>query len=119
MSVLPAGVPDIDIDELARLHGEALVLLDVRQPYEYEAGHVPGAILVPMNQIIARVEEVPTDRPVYVVCETGSRSLKASQYYRSRGIDAHNVAGGTKAWIDSNRPVAYGPEPSDPSSGGA
>lgn len=114
VSLLGSDVPEVDIDELARQHGDGLVLIDVRRRYEYEAGHVPGAVLMPLDEVMSRLDELPSEGPVYVICETGVRSQKAALFFRSRGIDAHNVAGGTKAWIDSNRPVVYGTEPVAP-----
>lgn len=106
----PPSVPEVSVDDLASADLESTELLDVRQPHEYEAGHVPGAKLIPLDEVVARAGEVPTGRKVYVICETGPRSAKATQFYRSRGIDAYNVTGGTQAWIASQRPVAYGPD---------
>ncbi|MCU1486098.1 MAG: hypothetical protein JWN67_2844 [Actinomycetia bacterium] len=105
-----ASVPEIDVAELARRHAEGAYVLDVRQPDEYEAGHVPGAVLVPLDQLEARQAEVPTDRPLLVICKSGGRSAKAVQVLSAAGLDATNVAGGTMAWIDAGNPVAQGPE---------
>jgi rhodanese-related sulfurtransferase len=102
-------VPEIDIVQLAAALERGATVIDVREPDEYEAGHVPGATLIPLGQVVARVDEVPRSGPVYVVCESGPRSARATQYYRSRGIDARNVAGGTKAWVLSGRPTDTGP----------
>ena len=104
--------PEITVDELAAALDDGLVpLVDVRQPEEYEAAHVPGAKLIPLADVVARAGEIPTGGPVYVICQTGARSQRAADYYRNRGIDAYNVAGGTKAWIDAGRPTAAGPFP--------
>ncbi len=104
--------PEITVDELAAAKAEGLIpLVDVRQPEEYEAGHVPGAKLIPLADVVARFGEIPTQGPVYVICGTGQRSQRAADYYRNRGIEAYNVAGGTKAWIDAGREAAYGPFP--------
>ncbi len=106
------NAPEITVDELAAaLDGGLVPLVDVRQPEEYEAAHVPGAKLIPLADVVARVGEIPSDGPVYVICQTGSRSQRAADYYRSRGIEAFNVAGGTKAWIDAGRGTAHGPFP--------
>jgi rhodanese-related sulfurtransferase len=105
-----SSVPEIDVAELARRHAEGAYVLDVRQPDEYEAGHVPGAVLVPLDQLEARRAEVPTDRPVLVICKSGGRSAKAVQHLAPLGVDATNVAGGTMAWIDAGNPVVEGPE---------
>lgn len=58
-----------------------------------------------------RLDDLPTDRPVYVICAAGARSLRAAEVMRARGIDAVNVAGGTNAWIDAGFEVATGSEP--------
>ncbi len=106
------SAPEISIDELAaaRAGGDARVV-DVRQPEEYEAGHVPGAKLIPLADVVARVGEFPVDGPVYVICQTGSRSQRAADYYRNLGIEAYNVGGGTKAWVEAGYDTAHGPFP--------
>ena len=104
-------IPEIDVDELARRHQQGSLVIDVRQPDEYEEGHVPGARLIPLGEVTSRVDEVPTDVPVLVICRTGGRSLKAAEFLRASGRDATNVAGGTLAWIESGRKIARGGEP--------
>ena len=108
--VRPA-VPEVDVDELDRARSEGAALIDVRQPDEYDAGHVPGARLIPLAEVGMRTGELPTDRPVYVICLSGGRSAKATEFLRNHGVDAVSVAGGTKAWIGSGRPVAHGAQP--------
>ena len=104
--------PLITVDELAAARAEGLVaLVDVRQPEEYEAGHVPGAKLIPLADVVARVGEIPAEGPVYVICGTGPRSQRAADFYRNRGIEAYNVAGGTKAWVEAGLETAHGPFP--------
>jgi rhodanese-related sulfurtransferase len=105
-----ASVPEIDVAELARRHAEGAYVLDVRQPDEYEAGHVAGAVLVPLGELESRLGEVPSDRPLLVICKSGGRSANAVKALTGAGYDATNVAGGTMAWIDAGHPVAEGPE---------
>ena len=105
-----SSIPEIDVAELARRHAEGAYVLDVRQADEYEAGHVPGAVLVPLDQLEGRAGEVPADRPVLVICKSGGRSAKAQQFLVTQGVDATNVAGGTMAWIDAGNRVVEGPE---------
>src|SRR5918996_39247 len=106
------NVPEIDVAELARALGAGAVVIDVREPDEYEAVHVPGAQLIPLGTVTARIDEVPeTDGQLYVICAKGGRSYKAAEYYRSQGIDAVNVAGGTTAWVEAGHPTADGLEP--------
>ena len=106
------SAPEITVEELAAALEEGLVpLVDVRQPEEYQAGHVPGAKLIPLADVVARVGELPSEGPVYVICQTGVRSQRAADFYRNRGVEAYNVAGGTKAWMDAGQETAYGPFP--------
>lgn len=104
-------VPEIDVAELARVRAEGAPLIDVRQPDEYIGAHVPGAALIPLASVPDEVAQVPTDRPVYVICARGARSLRAAEFYRAQGIDAVNVAGGTTAWVEAGQPVSTGMEP--------
>jgi rhodanese-related sulfurtransferase len=108
----PPNVPEVTVDELESVRaGNRPPLIDVREPDEYEAVHVPGAVLIPLGEVVGRVDEVPRDGPVYVICASGGRSAKATEWYRAQGIDARNVAGGTKAWVESGKPAARGSEP--------
>lgn len=104
-------VPEIDIAEAARRLEAGTFVLDVREPDEYADGHVPGAPLIPLGEIVERADEVPTDREVLVICRSGARSQRAAEALRARGIDAVNVAGGTLAWIEAGHAVATGAEP--------
>ena len=98
-------VPEIDVAQLAARRAEGATLIDVRRPEEFDNARVPGAHLIPLGEVVERIEEVPTDGTVYVICATGARSAKAAAHYRSQGIDAVNVAGGTLAWIDAGLPI--------------
>jgi phage shock protein E len=102
------NVPEIDVDELARQSASGAYVLDVRRPDEYAGGHVPGAVLIPLDQLEARRAEVPGDREVYVICHSGGRSARAAAFLLESGHRATNVAGGTKAWIEAGSPVVEG-----------
>lgn len=104
-------VPEIDIAEAARRIAAGTTVIDVREPDEYVDGHVPGAPLIPLGQVTERVDEVPTDGEVLVICKAGGRSRKAAEFLRTQGIDAINIAGGTMAWIDAGQPVVTGEQP--------
>ena len=106
------SVPEIDVHELARLRdGGGATLLDVRNADEWEDARVPGVPLIPLGELAERTDDVPDGEPLYVICAVGGRSARAAEHLRRLGIDAVNVAGGTKAWIDSGRPVVTGPDP--------
>ena len=84
--------------------GEALVV-DVREPWEYAEGHVPGAVPMPLATVPQRAAELPADQVVYLVCAVGARSGQAAAYLSRLGVDAVNVAGGTGEWVSSGYPV--------------
>jgi rhodanese-related sulfurtransferase len=106
-----SDVPEIDIITLEQRMGEGLVVVDVREDDEYTGGHVAGAVFMPLTTVPDKVGELPSDQPFLVICHSGGRSGRAVQFLRAQGLDATNVAGGTKAWIDSGRPVVTGPDP--------
>ncbi len=91
-------VPQVDVVDLERQAPDALVL-DVREPEEYAGGHVPGAVNLPQAELAARLDEVPRDRPLLLVCRSGARSQRAAQFLRQVGFEqVMNVRGGTEAW---------------------
>jgi rhodanese-related sulfurtransferase len=82
------------------------VVIDVREPSEYAAGHIPNAVNVPQADLASRLVEVPRDRPVYLVCHSGSRSLRAAQFLRQMGYEqVANLRGGMAAWRAAGRPL--------------
>jgi rhodanese-related sulfurtransferase len=80
-------------------------LLDVREPYEWEAGHVEGAVHVPMGEVMSRLAEIPVDRDVVVVCKVGGRSAQVVEYLNEVGRTAVNLDGGMYAWVRAGRPM--------------
>jgi rhodanese-related sulfurtransferase/molybdopterin-guanine dinucleotide biosynthesis protein A len=110
-SMSDAAVPEIDVAALAERHAAGAYVLDVRRPDEYEEGHVPGAVLIPLDQLEGRRSEIPADRPLLVICRSGARSARAVEALNAAGFDAINVAGGTLAWIDAGQPVVEGAMP--------
>ncbi len=106
----------IDVDALAARRavpvaddepgGAALELLDVRQPGEWEDGHVPGAVNVPLRSLAGRIAGLEASRPLAVVCQTGYRSTIAASLLAAAGFrSVLDVTGGTAAWIEAGRPV--------------
>ena len=71
-------MPDATLSEFAAAHADGAVVVDVREPSEYVGGHVPGAVLMPMGQLPARLSELDRDRPVYVICATGNPRRKSA-----------------------------------------
>jgi rhodanese-related sulfurtransferase len=102
-------VTEVDVQRFAAAHADGAVVIDVREPVEYESGHIPGARLVPLSTLGDSLSTLPGDQPVYVVCASGNRSRAASAALAARGIDARSVAGGTSAWSRVGRPLVVGP----------
>ena len=85
------------------------ILLDVRENDEWTAGHIPGAVHMPMMEVPARSHEIPDDRDVVVVCRVGSRSAQVVAYLRQNGWDrVINLDGGMSAWSAAGRPMMPG-----------
>lgn len=99
--------PEIDVEELAAAH-ERDILIDVREPDEYDAGHVPGATLIPMSQLANRLGEIGKASPVFVICGSGNRSGEMVDLLRGAGSNAVSVGGGTGAWSRWGRPPLEG-----------
>lgn len=106
------SVPEIDIAGFVEAHQRTHALLDVREPDEYRAGHVPGAVLVPLGQLGDRLDDVPTGGELFVICRSGARSASALELLAHYGIEGTNVAGGTLGWIAAGEPIVTGNQPS-------
>lgn len=83
-------------------------VIDVREMGEYTAGHVPGANWIPMATIPLRVSEIPADKDVYVICQSGGRSAQVCAWLARNGIEVTNVLGGTGAWVTAGLPIETG-----------
>jgi rhodanese-related sulfurtransferase len=92
----------------ALANGSAQVI-DVREPYEREAGYIPGSRHVELQDLAAQADTVDRDRPVIFQCRSGARSLMAAQAFRRAGYDAWSMAGGLEQWVAEGRDI----EPAD------
>ena len=81
------------------------MLLDVREPDEWGAGHAPAAVWIPMGEVADRQAELPEDRDIVVVCRVGARSARVTAALRRAGYEATNLAGGMQAWAAAGLPV--------------
>lgn len=82
------------------------VILDVRRQDEWDAGHAPTAVHIPIEELPARVADLPqSDGPLPVVCRGGGRSSRATKWLNENGHDAVNVTGGMKAWHAADKPM--------------
>lgn len=84
-------------------------LIDVRRPHEFEAGHIPGARHIELNQLQGEAARLGKEKPIVVYCRSGERSAMAAEALRDGGFDAHSLAGGIEAWSREGRSL----EPED------
>ncbi len=104
MSTLPVN---IDAATTAVLkERDDVVVLDVREQWEYDEGHIPGVVHIPMNNIPMVLDQIPTDKTVIVTCRSGNRSDQVTAYLRQNGFDkVHNMSGGILSWQAAGLPV--------------
>jgi rhodanese-related sulfurtransferase len=84
---------------------EGATVLDVREDYEWVAGHAEGALHIPLDQLPARLDELDPDEDLYLICRTGGRSFRAAQWLVGQGYSALNVAGGMDQWLETGKPL--------------
>jgi rhodanese-related sulfurtransferase len=92
--------------QLADLLSEGGVqLVDVREPYEHEAGRIADDLHIELNDLPAEASSLDRERPLVFYCRTGSRSALATQAFVAAGFDAHNLDGGLQAWVKDGLPI--------------
>lgn len=84
---------------------EGAKILDVREDYEWEAGHVDGALHIPLDRLPDSLEDLDPDQDLAVICRTGGRSARATAWLESHGYTAVNVNGGMGAWLEAGKPM--------------
>jgi len=99
--IFQSPTPAVDV---ATLPADAY-LIDVREDDEWQAGHAPEAVHLPLSELVVRMEEVPADRDVYVICKVGGRSEQAVRYLNQAGRTTVNVSGGMLAWHAAGKPL--------------
>lgn len=108
---LAADVKTIDVRQGQAMKDQGAVLLDVREPYEYQEAHVPGSVHVPLGQLKTRLQEIRAlgAKPVAVICRSGNRSSVAAELLMQAGLtNVYNVQGGMIAWEKAALPVVHG-----------
>ena len=99
----------VDVAEAKEmLSGDGVAVIDVREPGEYQSGHIPGATLLPVNSVFARKDELPKDKKIVFVCAVGQRSALAAELAAAAGLPAeslYTLDGGTDAWRKAGEPV--------------
>jgi rhodanese-related sulfurtransferase len=103
---LPAFV---SVDEAHRMYEEGTFVLDVRTPEEWNEFHAPNTTLIPLDELESRVDELPKDQPIVVVCRSGNRSQAGRDILLQAGFNATSMNGGLTAWRDSGYQVVSGP----------
>jgi rhodanese-related sulfurtransferase len=111
MSALSEPDPDaidIDPDQLAEwlARDSAPQVVDVREPYEREAGYIAGSRHIELVELSGRAEELDREHPIVFYCRVGARSEMAAQAFRAAGVQAHSLAGGILRWATEDRPLA-------------
>src|SRR3954462_15330734 len=94
---------EINPERAAELIESGAFLVDVRRPYEWDAGRIPGANHIEINDLASSAESVPRDRPVVFYCRSGSRSALAAAAFRQGGWDAYNLEGGLHEWVEQGQ----------------
>ena len=98
----------VTVDEAKELIDSGAHVIDVRDPHEFEAGHVPAATLIPANSVFDRRDELPKDGQIVFICQVGQRSALACEIAAAAGLPPerlYNLDGGTDAWIAAGQPV--------------
>ena len=97
-------IPTTTVSDLPDPLPDATTVLDVREPVEWEHGHIEGAVHIPLMELPQRLPDVPHGH-VLVVCKIGGRSARAVAYLQQQGIDAVNLEDGMVGWADAGRPM--------------
>ena len=112
-----AGEPyyRISVDEARTIleDGDAIAV-DVRTPDEYKEGHIKGAIWIPVDDVLTRIDELPKDKKLLFICVVGQRSGLACEMASAMGYDQellYNIEDGTPTWLERNYPASYGLDP--------
>ena len=100
-----AASGEVGLDDFAAAHAMGAFVLDVREDHEFTAGHIPGAVHIAMNDVPQRLADIPTDRQVMVICQSGGRSRAITDYLTAQGVDAFNVTDGTQGWASRGWPL--------------
>jgi rhodanese-related sulfurtransferase len=97
---------DVSPEDVRRLLDEgAIELIDVREPYEHEAGRIEGAIHVEIPNLTAAAAQLDQERPIVFYCRSGARSAMTTQAFRASGFQAFNLTGGLLAWVAQGLPI--------------
>ncbi|HET9499465.1 MAG TPA: rhodanese-like domain-containing protein [Marmoricola sp.] len=99
------AVPSVTVAQVPDPLPEGVSVLDVREPQEWEAGHIDGATHIPLRELPEHTDVLPRDDQLVVVCKIGGRSAQAVAYLGQLGVNAVNLVGGMIDWVDAGRPI--------------
>lgn len=101
---------EVSVQDAFSMREEGAFILDVRNQDEWDAGHVPGATLIPLPQLESRLAELPQDQDIVVICRSGNRSATARDVLLDAGFSSvTSVAGGFTNWVSNGYDVEVGP----------
>jgi rhodanese-related sulfurtransferase len=103
------AAPDLEIDP-QQVDGwlaeeRDVQIIDVRETYEREAGHMAGSRHIELERLASQADSIDRDRPVVFYCRLGARSAMAAQAFRGSGYEAYSMRGGLRLWVDEQRPL--------------
>jgi adenylyltransferase/sulfurtransferase len=106
VSGFAASDPQLSPQEVAERLAEGWLVIDVREPYEREAGYIEGTRHIELERLAGQANSIPKDQPVIFQCRLGARSGMATQAFRASGYEAYNLDGGIQAWAGAGLPLA-------------
>lgn len=97
---------EVSIDDLEKAIPEGAFVVDVREAWEFENGHAPKAHHIALNTVPEHLDRLPKDQQIWIICQSGGRSMTAANYLEAQGYNVVSVAGGTGAWIGAGKEVS-------------
>ena len=98
---------EVSIDELEIAISQGAYVIDVREAWEFESGHVPRAHHFALNSVPEHLNDLPKHQQIFVICQSGGRSMTAANYLEANGFNVVSVAGGTGSWIGAGKEVSF------------
>lgn len=100
---------EVDVNQVAEaINADSHILLDVREHDEWDEARIEGSLHIPMSQLMERLGELSTEKPLHIMCHSGVRSLYAVQYLTQAGhTDPKSLSGGIVAWVQAGKPIVH------------
>jgi rhodanese-related sulfurtransferase len=100
---------EVTVKELADAIEHGGFVLDVREDFEWEEGHVPSALHIPMNDVPEQLDKLDDGARIFVICRSGKRSMTIADFLATQGYDVVSVEGGTMAWVEAGHELSFEP----------